>query len=88
MTERRTIMAKEKRCIPILDIYLAAFLALHKQEPILCRQGTRVVFEFSGTQEILKLLELYNTNPSIWLLEYVGHLRRLRAMMIGMRGER
>jgi len=77
----------EKRCIPIMDIYQAAFLALHKQEPILSKQGSRVVFEFPGTQEILKLLALYNTNPSIGLLEYVHCLRRLRAQMLAMRDQ-
>lgn len=79
-------MAMEKGRIPIMDIYQASFLALHHQEPILCKQGTRAVFEFPGTEEILKLLGEYNQNPSIRLLEYVGHLRRLRAMMISMRG--
>lgn len=79
-------MTTENRRIPILDIYQASFLALHQINPILCKQGNRVVFEFPDTGEILKLLEMYNTNPSIRLLEYVGHLRRLRAQMLSMRG--
>ena len=79
-------MITENRRIPILDIYQASFLALQGNNPVLCKRGNRVVFEFPGTDEILKLLEMYNTNPSIRLLEYVGHLRRLRAQMLSMRG--
>jgi hypothetical protein len=79
-------METENRKIPILDIYQAAFLVHNEIEPVLCKQGSRVVFEFPGTELVFELLDEYNRNPSIRLLDFVGRLRRLRAQMLSMRG--
>jgi hypothetical protein len=63
--ERRFIMIKKRRTIPILDIYQASFLANHEIGPVLCKQGSQFIFKFPGTEEVLKLLEEYNQNPYI-----------------------
>jgi len=84
-TQKKVTKAEKGRTIPIMDIYQASYLALKKHEPSLSKQAGRVVFEFSGTEEMKLLMKNYNQNPTIKILDYVGHLRRLRAMMVGMR---
>ncbi len=79
-------MKKENANLPIFDIHQAAFLNLHGIEPELLKQGTRVIFEFPGNQTVFKLLLKYNGNPAIPVLDFVSCLRRLRSMMLGMRG--
>lgn len=79
-------MKNENGVLPILDIHQAAFLNLHGIEPDLLKQGTRVVFEFPGSHTVFQLILRYNENPAVPILDFVSHLRRLRAMMIQMRG--
>lgn len=74
--------------VPILDIYIASYLALHGIMPTLTKQGTRVIFEFPGDDRTLMVMESYNKNPCINLLEYVTQLRRMRAMMLAKRDGR
>ena len=71
--------------LPILDIYQAAYLNLNGIEPNLTKQGTRVVFEFPGTQSVFALIQKYNCNPSVNILDFVSHLRRLRSQMLAAR---
>jgi len=70
---------------PIYDIHQAAFLDLNGIPPIFTKSGTRVVFEFPATRTVTKLLDTYNQNPSIPILDYVNVLRRLRSQMLSMR---
>lgn len=77
----RTTNAK----VPILDIHLASYLSLHGIEPEFTKQGTRVVFEFPPTPEVIKLTRAYNENPSVTILDYVHHLRKIRSMMLATR---
>lgn len=70
---------------PILDIHLTAFLALHGHEPQFTKNGTRVVFEFPASMEVSKLTRTFNENPSVKVLDYVHHLRRIRSQMLSMR---
>lgn len=79
-------MKKENGNLPILDIHQAAYLNLHGIEPNLTKQGTRVVFEFPGNQSVFNLIQQYNRNPVVPILDFVSHLRRLRAQMISLRG--
>lgn len=75
----------EKRNIPIMDIHTAAFLDMRGHPPCLTKQGTRVVFDFPNSQSVLKIINLYNENPEVPLLDYVSHLRKLRAQMFAAR---
>jgi hypothetical protein len=72
--------------LPIFDIHTAAFLSLNGINPHFIKSGTRVLFQFDVTRDVTKLLDQYNQNPSVQLLEYVAHLRRLRSQMLSMRG--
>ena len=71
--------------IPLLDIHQVAYLGLHGHKPCLTKSGTRVVFEFPNTPPILDLLQEYNENPPVKLLDYVSLLRSLRAQMYAAR---
>jgi len=72
--------------IPILDIHLSSYLVLNGIHPKLTKQGTRVIFEFSVTPEIYKIMEQYNRNPTVPVLDFVSALRRTRSQMLAMRG--
>jgi len=72
--------------IPIFDIHQAAFLSLNNIPPSFVKSGTRVVFQFNATREVSNLLDLYNKNPTVPLLEFVNHLRKLRGQMLSLRG--
>lgn len=71
--------------LPIYDIHLAAYLRLSKINPTLVLSGSRVVFQFNATREVTELLNQYNENPSVLLIDYVNHLRRLRSEMLSLR---
>lgn len=71
--------------IPIFDIHQAAFLCLNNIHPSFVKSGTRVVFQFNATREVNNLLDLYNTNPTVLLLDFVSHLRKLRGQMLSFR---
>ncbi|MGP8153222.1 MAG: DUF5659 domain-containing protein [Smithella sp.] len=71
--------------VPILDIHLSSYLSLQGIEPELTKQGTRVVFEFPASSEVTKLTRTYNENPSVKILDFVHHLRKLRSQMLNAR---
>lgn len=71
--------------VPILDIHLSSYLSLQGIEPELTRQGTRVVFEFPAIPEVTKMTRVYNENPSVKILDFVHHLRKLRSQMLNSR---
>ncbi len=75
-----------KESLPIFDINLAAFLDLNDVSPTLTKEGTRVVFEFPSSNRVHALLREYQSNPSVPVLDYANTLRRLRSMMLSMRG--
>lgn len=79
-------MKSVKGNLPIFDIHQAAYLILNGIEANVTKQGTRVVFEFPGKQAVFALMQKYNENPPVNILDFVSHLRRLRAQMLTMRG--
>lgn len=72
--------------IPYYDINLSAYLAYRGIKPVLVKENTRVVFCFPNDPRTHQTMAEYNGNPSVPLLDFIGHLRRLRAMMLSMRG--
>lgn len=79
-------MAVDNGTLHLMDIHLSAFLEQQGMVPLLQKQSGRVVFIFPNTQEVASLIQHYNSNPTgIRLLDYVQHLRRLRARMLALR---
>lgn len=71
--------------IPLYDINLSAFLQYRGITPQLQKEGSRVIFFFPSDKETYELMKVYNENPSVPILDFVGHLRRLRSQMLSMR---
>lgn len=70
----------------IYDIHESAYLQYKGLNPDLKKEGTRVLFSFPNTPETQKMIDDYYKNPTVKLVDYVSHLRRLRAQMLSMRG--
>lgn len=77
-----------KKKIPIMDVYLSAFLSMQGQQPELSKQGSRVIFEFPATKEVFTLCKAFNENPSVPVIEYVKSVRQIKARMFSMKEER
>jgi P pilus assembly chaperone PapD len=77
-----------RKKMPILDLYLSAFLSLHGLQPELTIQGTRIIFEFPSSKEVFQLSREFNTNPAVSVLDYVRAIRQLKAKMFSMKGEK
>ena len=73
--------AKEVK-ISTTDVYQAAYLATKKYEPKLSKKEGRVVFEFSGPEELKLLVKNYLANPSVKVLDYAGQVKRLQAATV------
>ncbi len=78
-------MRQSSANVPILDIYLTSFLSLHGISPQFTKQGSRIVFEFPASKEVNQLTRAYNENPSVHVLDFVHHLRRIRSQMLSAR---
>ncbi len=78
MTERKTL--KE------LDINKATFYALYGIDPILESINGRVVFTFPICDDLYRLMDNYNSNVSVPVLDFVTQLKALRGQMLTLRG--
>jgi len=78
-------MPKVNSSIPIMDIYQATYLDYQKITPDLIKQGTRAIFMFPNNQTVLEEIQAYNRNPSVPVLDFVHHLRKLRSQMLAIR---
>jgi len=69
----------------ITDVHLAAFLQVHDIMPELKMQSGRVVFEFECTDALYRLMDEYNRNQAIKVIDYVDVLRCLKSQMFSMK---
>lgn len=72
--------------IPLHDIYGVAYCAFKGIDVTLTKQGSRVIFHIPDTPGTYRTLSEFNNNPNLPLLDYLTHLRKLRAQMINLRG--
>jgi len=79
-------METESSTIPIHDIYATAYCSYKGIAVTFTKQDRRVIFHLPDTAATYCTLSEFNNNPTLQLLDYVTHLKRLRAMMISMRG--
>lgn len=80
-------MKKGNETFTVFDIYFAAWLYLHGFTPNLILQGKRVSFEFPADENIFKLSNVYNTNPTVPVLDFTATVRKLKAKMFAMKIE-
>jgi len=79
-------MKSNNPMIPIFDINLSAYLELRGITPKLQNEGPRVIFCFPNDSKTHQAMKSYNENPIVPVLDFVGHLRKLRAQMLNQRG--
>ncbi len=79
-------MQKTSSTIPIYDINLSAYLSFKGIKPELRSEGGRIVFLFPNDEATFQLMQQYNGNQLVPVLDFVAKLRRLRAQMLSMRG--
>lgn len=78
--------AQQVQLVPTMDIYEAAYLEMMGVPAILGKSGTQVVFQFPAMTHTYETLREYHQNPSHPLVDFVKHVRRLRARMMEARG--
>lgn len=79
-------MEMESPTLAIHDIYQTAYCSYRGIEVTLTKQDRRVIFNLPDTPATYRILSEFNNNPEMPLLDYITHLKRLRAMMISLRG--
>jgi Domain of unknown function (DUF5659) len=78
-------MGKNQSTMPLHDIYASAY-ADYKGIPIdFDKRNRRVIFLLPDTSTVSQILADFNKNPILPLLDYLTHLRKLRAQMISLR---
>lgn len=68
-----------------LDIYLASFLSLHQQEPLLELKTGKVVFTFQATDSLYQLMNLYNSDSQVPVATYSTQIKTLRGKMLTLK---
>lgn len=79
---------REIHKIPIMDIYTASWLYLHGNIPELDLRGTRVIFLFPSDENFYRLMDSYNNNSPVFVLDFIKALRTLRSQMLNIRDGR
>lgn len=72
----------------LYEIHVAAFLQSKGVNVELKKEGTRVIFCFPNSTITHSLIEDYYSNPTVKLVDFVSHLRRLRSQMLSLRGQK
>ncbi len=65
-----------------LDIYLASYLSLHQQEPLLELKTGKVVFTFPATDSLYRLMNDYTGNAVVAVADFVTVIKALRGKML------
>ncbi len=71
-----------------LDIYLSAFLFLHNLEPTLEIKNGKVIFVFDATDELYRLMGMFNSNEDTPCLDLITATKTLRGKMLSARESR
>ncbi len=74
-------MAKTQ-VINLLDIYLSSFLSLHGVEPTLELKNGKVIFTFESTDQVYRLMNLFNSNKPVPVADFVTVVKTLRGKML------
>lgn len=79
-------MQKTSSAVPIHGLNLSAYLFFKGVVPELRAEQGRVVFLFPNQETTFTIMEEYNGNQMVPVLDFVAKLRRLRAQMLSLRG--
>jgi|TARA_B100001964_G_scaffold153245_1_gene168554 hypothetical protein len=79
---------KKKTDFTTMDIYLSAFLTLSGINPKLKVNQGKVVFSFPSSNDLCQLMENFNTNVAVPVVDFTTMVKALRGRMLSMRGRK
>jgi hypothetical protein len=65
-----------------LDIYLASFLSLHNLEPTLEDRHGKIIFVFTASDDLYRLLNQFNSNEFVPVNDFTTRVKTLRGKML------
>jgi hypothetical protein len=74
-----------KKVFTTLCAYTAGYLYLKNFTPELIQQGEKVVFVFSGTEELYKELTNYNSGALVEASRFAGAIKNLKSQIFSVR---
>lgn len=77
-------MEKAKE-LELIDLYVAAFFMLHGSHPQLILKNGRVVFVFDTSDEVYRLMAMFNGNQEVPCLDMVTAIKTLRGQMLTLK---
>lgn len=78
-------MTKTKE-LELIDLYIAAFLMLHGVQPRLILKNGKVIFVFDASDEVYRLMTIYNSNEDVPCLDMITAIKTLRGQMLTLKG--
>ena len=78
-------MTKTKE-LELIDLYIAAFLMFHGVQPRLILKNRKVVFIFDASDEVYRLMTIYNANEDVPCLDMITAIKTLRGQMLTLKG--
>jgi hypothetical protein len=75
----------EKRTIDLLDLYLSSFLSLNGISPKLEVKSGKVHFVFDADDRIYHLMNLFNWNVEVPIVDFVTTVKTLRGKMLTLK---
>lgn len=78
-------MRSKENVFTTLDLYLSSYLSLKNLKPTLEINHGKVIFAFSATDTLYKLIAEYNSNQNVPIADFVTELKILRGRMLSLR---
>lgn len=75
----------EIKTFQTLDLYISAYLNLCGIQPELQFTNGRVVFVFTRSDDVYRLLSNYNANASVGVADFTTVIKTLRGQMLSMK---
>lgn len=70
------------KVLELLDLYIAAFLLFNGIPPKLILKNGKVLFVFGATDEVYRLMNLFNSNEDVPVADYTAAIKTLRGRML------
>ena len=77
-------MEKTKQ-LELIDLYIAAFLALHGIQPRLILKNNKVIFVFEALDDVYRLMANFNSNEDVPCLDLITAIKTLRGQMLTLK---
>lgn len=71
--------------LELIDLYLSSFLSLHGVPPRLILKNGKVIFVFDTTDEVYRLMTMFNSNQDVPCLDMITAIKTLRGQMLTLK---